>query len=45
MPGVSRSDSVMDVVVRARTSVRRELAARVDINVLVMWRGWIMNNC
>ena len=35
-------------VVRTRTGVRRELAARVDMNVLrcsVMWRGWIMNDC
>ena len=42
MDGVSRLDRVRNEVVRARTGVRRELAARVDMNVLdgsVMWRG------
>ena len=34
MIGVSRLDRVRNEVVRARTSVRRELAARVDMNVL-----------
>ena len=34
MTGVSRLDGVRNEVVRARTSVRRELAARVDVNVL-----------
>ena len=32
--GVSRLDRVRNEVVRARTGVRRELAARVDMNVL-----------
>ena len=32
--GVSRLDRVTIEVVRARTGVRRELAARVDMNVL-----------
>ena len=36
MTGVSRLDRVRNEVVRARTGVRRELAARVDVNVLVM---------
>ena len=45
MTGVSRLDRVRNEVVRARTGVRREWAARVDMNVLVMWRGWIMNDC
>ena len=48
MAGVSRLDRVRNEVVRARTGVRREVAARVDMNVLrwfVMWRGWIMNDC
>ena len=46
MTDVSRSDRVRNEVVRARTGVRRELAARVDMNVLrtVMWRGWKMND-
>ena len=34
MTGVSRLDRVRNEVVRARTGVRRELAARVDLNVL-----------
>ena len=34
MTGVSRLDRVRNDVVRARTGVRRELAARVDMNVL-----------
>ena len=34
MTGVSRLDRVRNEVVRARTGVRRELAARVDVNVL-----------
>ena len=34
MTGVSRLDRVRNEVVRARTGVRRELAARVDMNVL-----------
>ena len=34
MTGVSQSDRVRNEVVTARTSVRRELAARVDMNVL-----------
>ena len=34
MTGVSRLDRVRKEVVRARTGVRRELAARVDVNVL-----------
>ena len=33
MTGVSRLDRVRNEVVRARTDVRRELAARVDMNV------------
>ena len=33
MAGVSRLDRVRNEVVRARTGVRRELAARVDMNV------------
>ena len=48
MTGVSQLDRVRNEVVRTRTGVRRELAARVDMNVLrcsVMWRGWIMNDC
>ena len=32
--GVSRLDRVRNEVVRARTGVRREVAARVDMNVL-----------
>ena len=34
MTGVSRLDRVRNEVVRVRTGVRRELAARVDMNVL-----------
>ena len=34
MTGVSRLDRVRNGVVRARTGVRRELTARVDMNVL-----------
>ena len=34
MTGVSQLDRVRNEVVRARTGVRRELAARVDTNVL-----------
>ena len=34
MTGVSRLDRVTNEVVRARTGVRRELAPRVDVNVL-----------
>ena len=34
MTGVSRLDRVRNEVVRAKTGVRRELAARVDMNVL-----------
>ena len=33
MTGVSRLDRVRNEVVRARTGVRRELVARVDVNV------------
>ena len=38
MTGVSQLDRVGNEVVRARTGVRRELAARVDMNVL-RWFG------
>ena len=38
--GVSRLDRVRNEVVRARTGVRRELAARVDVNVL-RWFGHV----
>ena len=38
MTGVSRLDRVRNEVVRTRTGVRRELAARVDMNVL-RWFG------
>ena len=34
MTGVSRLDRVRNEAVRARTGVRRELAARVDMNIL-----------
>ena len=34
MTGVSRLDRVRNEVVRAKTGVRRELAARVDMNIL-----------
>ena len=40
MTGVSRLDRVRNEVVRARTGVRRELAARVDVNVL-RWVGHV----
>ena len=40
MTGVSRLDRVRNEVVRARTDVRRELAARVDVNVL-RWFGHV----
>ena len=40
MTGVSRMDRVRNEVVRARTGVRRELAARVDMNVL-RWFGHV----
>ena len=40
MTGVSRLDRVRNEVVRARTGVRRELAARVDMNVL-RWFGQV----
>ena len=38
--GVSRLDRVRNEVVRARTGVRKELAARVDMNVL-RWFGHV----
>ena len=34
MTGVSRLDRVRNEIARVRTSVRRELAARIDMNVL-----------
>ena len=40
MTGVSRLDRVRNEVVRARTGVKRELAARVDMNVL-RWFGHV----
>ena len=40
MTGVSQLDRVRNGVVRVRTGVRRELAARVDINVL-RWFGHV----
>ena len=40
MTGVSRLDRVRNEVVRTRTGVRRELAARVDMNVL-RWFGHV----
>ena len=40
MTGVSRLDRVRNEVVRARTGVRRELTARVDMNVL-RWFGHV----
>ena len=40
MTGVSRLDRVRNEVVRARTDVRRELAARVDMNVS-RWFGHV----
>ena len=38
MIGVSRLDRIRNEVVRARTGVRRELTARIDMNVL-RWFG------
>ncbi|XP_068232161.1 uncharacterized protein [Palaemon carinicauda] len=38
MAGVSRVDSVRNKLMRERTDVRKELAARVDVNVL-RWFG------
>ena len=43
MTGVSWLDRVRNEVVRARTGVRRELAARVDMNVL-RWFGHVERN-
>ena len=40
MTGVSRLDRVRNEVVRARTGVRRKLAARVDMNIL-RWFGHV----
>ena len=40
MTGVSRLDTVRNEVVRSRTGVRRELAARVYMNVL-RWFGHV----
>ena len=40
MTGVSRLDRVRNEEVRTRTGVRRELAARVDMNVL-RWFGHV----
>ena len=40
MTGVSRLDRVRNEVVRVRTGVRRELTARVDMNVL-RWFGHV----
>ena len=40
MTGVSRLDGVRNEVARARTGVRRALAARVDMNVL-RWFGHV----
>ena len=40
MTGVSRLDRVRNEVVRARAGVRRELAVRVDMNVL-KWFGHV----
>ena len=40
MTGVSRLDRVRNEVVRVRKGVRRELAARVDMNVL-RWFGHV----
>ena len=50
MTGVCRLDRVRNEVARARTGVRKELAARVDKNFFfldgsVMWRGWITSDC
>ena len=40
MTSVSRLDRVRNEIVRTRTGVRRELAARVDVNVL-RWFGHV----
>ena len=40
MTGVSQLDRVKNAVVTARTGVRRELAARIDIYVL-KWFGHV----
>ena len=40
MTGVSRLDRIRNEVVRARTGVRRELVARVDMSVL-RWFGHV----
>ena len=40
MTGVSRLDRIRNEVVRARTGVRRELATRIDMNVL-RWFGHV----
>ena len=40
MTGVSRLDRVRNKVVRARTGVMRELAVKVDMNVL-RWFGHV----
>ena len=40
MTGISRLDRARNKVVRVRTGVRRELAARVDVNVL-RWFGHV----
>ena len=40
MTGISRFDRVRNDVVRVRTGVRRELVARVDMNVL-RWFGHV----
>ena len=40
LTGVSRLDRVRNEVVRTRTGVRREMAARVDMNVL-RWFGHV----
>ena len=40
MIGVSRLDRIRNEVVRARTGVRKELAAKVDMNVL-RWFGHV----
>ena len=40
MTGVSRLDGVRNEIVRERTGVRRELAARVDMNVF-RWSGHV----
>ena len=48
MTDASQLDRVRNEVVRAKTGVRRELAARVNMNVL-RWFGhverWIINDC